>query len=255
MNIVPTRRSNATGGIAEKTAILRPSILTKTNYCHRMALFNTNAWNRIRYTVWAPIYNRLAKVFAPQRKRSFEVLNLQAGERVLLVGAATGVDLDFLPPGVHATAIDITPAMIGRLNQHAQELKRKLNIAAVGRVMDAQQMDFADGSFDAVVLHLILAVVPDPIRCLCEVERVLRTGGRAVIFDKFAPDTGPIPWKLRLLNPLASLVATHVNRKLETILRSSELVVEMDENAGMNGFFRIVLVRKPGCQTESAAIG
>lgn len=61
---------------------------------------NTNAWKRIKYTLWAAVYDLLVKpLFGRKRRRSIEPLDLKAGERVLLVGAGTGLDLDFLPRG------------------------------------------------------------------------------------------------------------------------------------------------------------
>jgi phosphatidylethanolamine/phosphatidyl-N-methylethanolamine N-methyltransferase len=39
-------------------------------------------------------------------------LRLASGDRVLVVGAGTGLDFDFLPSNVHVTAIDVTPAML-----------------------------------------------------------------------------------------------------------------------------------------------
>jgi hypothetical protein len=75
------------------------------------------SWNRFRYTLWAPIYDGLvgATPFKGARRRSMERLELRVDDRVLLVGAGTGLDIDLLPPGVEVTAIDVTPAMLERL--------------------------------------------------------------------------------------------------------------------------------------------
>jgi SAM-dependent methyltransferase len=75
---------------------------------------NTNRWNRIRYTLFAPLYDRVAS-FAAQRRRSLELLALERGERVLLVSAGTGADLPFIPEGVEVVAGDIAPAMVERI--------------------------------------------------------------------------------------------------------------------------------------------
>ncbi|AXK38777.1 class I SAM-dependent methyltransferase [Crenobacter cavernae] len=197
-------------------------------------------FNRWRYTLYSPVYDLVAGLFVEQRRRAIALLAPRPDDKVLIVGAGSGLDLDFLLSQRSLTAIDITPAMISRLERRAQ----KLGVDIDARVMDAQRMDFPDAHFDVVVLHLILAVVPDPIACIREVERVLKPGGRAVVFDKFLPDgkrPGPVRW---LANPIARLVATDINRRLADILSATALVKVHDEDAGFGGFFRIVLLRK-----------
>ena len=65
-------------------------------------------WNRLRYTVWAPVYDAIARAagFDSARRLSIDRLRLAPSDRVLIVGAGTGLDLDFLPSNVHVTAID-----------------------------------------------------------------------------------------------------------------------------------------------------
>jgi ubiquinone/menaquinone biosynthesis C-methylase UbiE len=204
---------------------------------------NTNRWNRWRYTLWAPFYDLLVVNFAKQRRRSLALAAPQPGERVLISGAGTGLDLPLLSAGgLIITAVDITPAMVARTSARA----RALGIAVDARVMDAQALEFTDASFDLVVLHLIVAVIPDPLACVREAARVLRPGGRAVIFDKFAPPgTDPVPLALRLLNPLLNVLATNITRRLAPIVEASGLRVVSDEPTGFGGLLRIVLLKKP----------
>lgn len=55
--------------------------------------------------------------------------------------------------------------------------------------MDAKQLAFEDGSFDAVYSNTILHHVPDPRPFLSEARRVLRPGGVLLIRDLFRPET------------------------------------------------------------------
>lgn len=206
---------------------------------------NTLGWNRVRYTLLAPLYDRVAG-FRPQRRRSLELLNARPGERILIDGCGTGADLAFLPAGVEVTATDLTPAMVQRTRHRAQILGRKVD----ARVMDAQALDFADGSFDAVVLHLILAVVPDPVAAIREAARVLRPGGRAVVFDKWVPDEADVSVARRAANLVSRVVATEITRKLGPLADAAGLQVEHRENLGRGGFFSIALLRKPGGPPE-----
>jgi phosphatidylethanolamine/phosphatidyl-N-methylethanolamine N-methyltransferase len=71
-------------------------------------------WNRLRYAVWAPVYDAIVRAagFDAARRLSIDRLRLAPGDRVLMVGAGTGLDLAFVSSNVHVTAIDITPSML-----------------------------------------------------------------------------------------------------------------------------------------------
>jgi ubiquinone/menaquinone biosynthesis C-methylase UbiE len=200
---------------------------------------NTNRWNQARYTLWAPFYDLVGRRFDAQRRLSLALLDLQAGERVLLVGAGTGSDLPYLPLGCAAVATDLTFAMLVKARPRLRE-----NMRLAG--MDGHRLAVPSGSFDAVVLHLILAVMPEPERCLAEVARVLRPGGRAVVFDKFVRGER-VSLSLRAINLLVGPLFTEVTRNFERILAGSgaPLVVERDEPALLGGLFRRILLRPP----------
>jgi ubiquinone/menaquinone biosynthesis C-methylase UbiE len=192
----------------------------------------------LRYTVWAPVYDLLVGSFAETRKASFRRLDPRPGERVLIVGAGTGADLPHLPRGCRVLATDLTPAMLGRARKHRRE---DTHLA----LMDGHELGVRTASFDAVVLHLVLAVIPEPARCLKEAARTLRPGGRMIVFDKFV--RGPrTPTALRVINPLARVLFTEMTRRFEDILARSgaPLVVERDEPAFLGGLFRHILLRR-----------
>jgi phosphatidylethanolamine/phosphatidyl-N-methylethanolamine N-methyltransferase len=195
-------------------------------------------WNRLRYTLWAGFYDRIVR-FGAQRRRAIERLGLNAGEHVLVVGAGTGADLPYLPAEVSVLATDLTPAMLARA-------RPKAGPGVELRVMDGQALELRDAAFDAVLLHLILAVIPDPVACLREAARVLRPGGRISVFDKFVRQGHRPSLLRRLANLPARLLATDINRVLEDIVAASgaPLHIEHDEPAGFGGAFRIVLLRK-----------
>lgn len=202
-------------------------------------MIDTLGWNRVRYTVLAPVYDLVAG-FGPQRRRAAGLLAPRPGERVLIVGCGTGADLAYLPRGLEIVAGDLTPAMAERAAKRAA----RLGLPAEVRVMDAQRLPFPDASFDAVLLHLILAVVPDPVAAIREAERVLRPGGRATVLDKWVP-AGRAPSLLRRgANLVARVVATDLTRSLEPLVAATSLRIEHREPAGLGGFFSISLLRK-----------
>jgi ubiquinone/menaquinone biosynthesis C-methylase UbiE len=200
-------------------------------------------WNRVRYTVWAPAYDTIARAagFDAARRLSIDRLRLASGDRVLIVGAGTGLDLDFLPSNVDVTAIDVTPAMLKHLERRAADT----GPTVATRIMDARQLAFPDASFDAVVMHLILAVMPEPEHGLREAVRVLKPGGRIAVFDKFLRDEERPSLRRRLINALAKPLFSDLNRRLGPLIAGTPLVIEHDEPVAFGGAYRVVTLTNP----------
>jgi ubiquinone/menaquinone biosynthesis C-methylase UbiE len=174
------------------------------------------------------------------RRAAIDALRLAPGQRVLVVGGGTGLDLPHVPPGVATLLTDLTPAMLARARDRATA---RTLIAQ----MDGHCLGVADRSVDAVLLHLVLAVIPDPVACLRECHRVLRPGGTASVLDKFLPDDARPSLARRALNAVTSVLATDINRKLGDILRDAATTFRLvsDEPAALGGVFRRVQLRKP----------
>ena len=200
-------------------------------------------WNRLRYTIWAPAYDAIARAagFDTARRLSIDRLRLASGDRVLIVGAGTGLDLDFLPSKVDVTAIDVTPAMLKHLERRAAGMGRSVT----ARIMDARELAFPDSSFDAAVMHLILAVMPEPERGLMEAVRVLKPGGRIAVFDKFLSDEEHPSLKRQLLNAIAKPLFSDLNRRFGPLIAGTRLVIEQDEPLAFGGTYRAVTLVKP----------
>jgi ubiquinone/menaquinone biosynthesis C-methylase UbiE len=95
----------------------------------------------------------------------------------LEIGAGTGYfSLNLVRVGAirRATATDISPGMLQTLAANAADLG--LEVETV--VGEAEQLAFADESFDLVFGHAVLHHIPDLERALAEFARVLRPGGR-----------------------------------------------------------------------------
>jgi phosphatidylethanolamine/phosphatidyl-N-methylethanolamine N-methyltransferase len=201
---------------------------------------NSNRWNAIRYAFYAPFYDLIGSLFSAQRCRSLALLDVPPGGKLLLVGAGTGLDLPYIPANVDVTATDLTPAMVDRMARRA----RRLGLAADIRVMDGQHLEFADCSFDAVALHLILAVIPDPVQCMRETVRVLRPGGRIAVFDKFLPDEASPSLLRRMVNPIARFLFSDLNRKAGEIIKCVPVSVIHMEPSFPGGLFKIMILQK-----------
>ena len=186
------------------------------------------------YTLIAPFYDALLeRATRAARRHSLAALPARPG-RVLLAGVGTGLDLPHLPAQHQYVGLDLNRAMLRRALPRA----KTIDFAPVQG--DAQRLPFADASFDHAVLHLILAVVPEPARCLGEVARVLKPGGCALVFDKFLRRGQRAPLR-RLANPLLRRVATRLDVVFEDVLAQTPgLRVAHDRPALAGGWFRMI---------------
>lgn len=201
------------------------------------------SWRIRRWDLYAPHYDRFIS-FDAHRRRSLALARLAPGERVLLCGCGTGQDLPLLPAGLEVFAIDASLGM----------LERAVRRACASQVhflhMDAQRLAFPDACFDCVILHLIVAIVPDPRACLSEAARVLRPGGRIAVFDKYHDGLGKPRFIRRALNPLLRLLATDLNVPLPRLAHEAGLRIVQEEPAMMRGMFRVVRLEPCGLRAE-----
>jgi SAM-dependent methyltransferase len=99
--------------------------------------------------------------------------------RALEIGAGTGYfTLNMLRAGLigEATCSDISPGMLSALQANAE----RLSLAVKTEPADAEDLPFADASFDLVFGHAVLHHIPDLERAFGEFARVLAPGGTIV---------------------------------------------------------------------------
>jgi SAM-dependent methyltransferase len=100
------------------------------------------------------------------------------GLRVLEIGCGVGTDgLQFARAGAIYTGVDLTEAAVGL----ARKNFASANVPGEFRMSDAENLDFADESFDIVYSHGVLHHTPDIEAAVREVHRVLKPGGRAIV--------------------------------------------------------------------------
>ena len=100
------------------------------------------------------------------------------GKSVLEIGCGLGTDgAQFAKAGADYTGIDLTDAAVDLARRRFEIFQ----LSGTFRRADAEQLDFADNSFDVVYSHGVLHHTPDTAGAIREIHRVLRTGGRAVV--------------------------------------------------------------------------
>lgn len=118
--------------------------------------------------------------------RMIELAHLTGEERVLDVATGGGhIALAFAPRVREVVATDLTSAMVEAAARHLAE-RGATNVRC--EVADAEALPYGDAEFDLVTARFAPHHFPDPGRFCNEVARVLRPGGRFVLFDNMAPE-------------------------------------------------------------------
>jgi len=192
---------------------------------------------RRSYTLLAPLYDgMLRRASTRLRAASLAFLDVPRGAPVLVAGIGTGLDVPHLPHGPRYVGLDLTHAMLARVPRGRADLSLVQG--------DVMRLPFPDATFAAVVLHLIVAVVPHPARCLVEAERVARPGAHVIVLDKFLRPGQRAPLR-RAANSISRRLATRLDVVFEEVLESaSALVVERDTPVLAGGWFRSIVLRK-----------
>jgi len=111
----------------------------------------------------------------------------EARGAVLEIGAGTGLNLRHYPAGLEELVL-VEP---GEPMADRVDLSRAPDGVPTRLVRaPAEQLPFADGTFDTVVSTLVLCTVSDPARALSEVARVLKPGGRLLFCEHVRAESG-----------------------------------------------------------------
>lgn len=168
------------------------------------------------------------------------VCSRAAGE-VLEIAVGTGRNLPHHRHDVKLTGIELSPEMLVIARRRAEELGRDGDF----RVGDAQYLEFADASFDSVVLTLALCTIPDDRVAVEEAYRVLRPGGRFLLLEHVRSPIRAVRWVQRAIEPLSvRFMVDHLTREpLEHLGKVGFVVDELERSKW--GIVERVAARKP----------
>jgi SAM-dependent methyltransferase len=165
-----------------------------------------------------------AKAFVPWRERTCEGLF----GVVVEIGFGSGHNVPLYPPGVELVYA-LEPA------SRALALARRRLAASPVRVVtagaDAQSIDLPDGSCDAALSTFALCTIPNPVRALSEVRRVLRPGGRLHFLDHGVASRPGLARIQRALDPWEVRLAggCHLTREPLALVTGAGFVLEWSE--------------------------
>jgi ubiquinone/menaquinone biosynthesis C-methylase UbiE len=134
----------------------------------------------IRHPLFARCFDRLSRIMEPQVGRHRDELLAGLSGRVLEIGAGTGINFGHYPATVEeVVALEPEPYMRAKAEAAAGAATMRVSVEP-GL---AEELGFADHSFDAAVVCLVLCSVNAPARVISELARVLKPGGELRFFE------------------------------------------------------------------------
>lgn len=194
------------------------------------------------------IYDKNARSYD---KRQFMMESLISKKRsifrllkgtILEVGVGTGINLPHYRSSVSLTALDFSAQM---LKQSKLKIK-KLNLYHVKKLIkgDIQHLSkyFKENSFDFITSTFVFCSVPDPIKGLQEVKRILRPNGRLVQIEHGLSNIKIINYFLKFLDPLTvKLFGFHVSRDILYNLKKAGFRIIHQRTLDPAGISRIII--------------
>lgn len=190
----------------------------------------TSKYNRI-----APIYELIDLplelfFFGKWRKEALAGLS----GKVLEVGVGTGRNLKYYPAGCRVIGIDKSEGMLQRAQEKA---KGKKNITLYP--MDAEYLEFPDNSFDYVITTFVLCTIPDPVKALREMRRVLKPSGELIALEHVHSSYPFIDCIEHLINPvLFFLLGDHAIRHTVKNIEKAGFTIKEAKKLAFKDVFR-----------------
>lgn len=157
-----------------------------------------------------------------------------ASGTVLEVGVGSGINLPLYGRDVEAL-VAVDPSLeIWRL-----ALRRASRVPFPVEFLQCsgEQIPLEDKTVDTVVTTWTLCTVPDPLRALREMQRVLKPEGQVIFVEHGrSPDARVLVWQNRL-NPLWNRIGggCNLNRKIDALIREAGLRISRIETGYVRG--------------------
>jgi phosphatidylethanolamine/phosphatidyl-N-methylethanolamine N-methyltransferase len=177
-------------------------------------------------------------IFHPGRKDAVRIANDRPGQRILEVGVGTGLSLPYFRPDSRVTGIDVSAEMLAKAQRRVA--RQQLRHVDELLVMDAENLTFADNSFDAVLALYVASVVPNPARFAAEMRRVCIPGGTILIVNHFTSRNPAMRFIEKRLAPLSGKIGFHADFPLDRFLDASRLDVRESRPSNLFGYWRLL---------------
>ncbi len=143
--------------------------------------------------------------------------------KTLFVAAGTGLNFRNLPSETEIVAIDIDRGKLMRAQGRARSCRGAISVQHA----DLQLLPFADASFDSIATASTLCSVPDPVAALKQMLRVLKPGGKLLMFEHVRSRNFLLGPELDLLSPFMRFLGSVINRDTVAAVQTAGFTVDL----------------------------
>ncbi len=160
---------------------------------------------------------------------------------ILEVGVGTGLNLPHYSPDARVIALDWSPRMVELARQRANRLGlTQVKEIRVGDVQDLHWIPPA--SFDFVTSSCVFCSIPNPVKGLREIGRILRPTGYLVQIEHGLSKISILNDFLKFIDPLmVKMKGAHLTRNHEKNLEQAGFEINFDHELDPAGITRIII--------------
>jgi len=188
-----------------------------------------------RYDRVAPVYDSLEYLMEKGKMGDWRQNLWQRVEdkidkdnmRLLEAGVGSGKNIEYYPDNIEIYAIDFSPKMIQEAEKKAKKYNREVKLLE----MDIQDLNFEDNNFDLIVTSCVFCSVPDPVKGLKELKRVLKKDGRIIMLEHMRSQNELVGKLMDWFNWVSLYTwGANINRKtIENIEKAGLKLVEVND--------------------------
>ena len=180
-------------------------------------------------------------MFQQGRQAIITKMNCHSGDRILEVGVGTGLSLPLYSRNVQITGIDLSREMLARARM--RKIRENLTHVAALQLMDAENMEFGDNSFDMVVAMYVVSVTPHPARLVNEMRRVCKPEGELYIVNHFHHTNPFVGGVERMISPLSRQMGFRPDFSMKKFIQETGLDVVERIPVNLLGYWTLLKCR------------
>ena len=195
-------------------------------------------------------YNRIAGLYdfltSGNEKRRFSIWRSNfispLKGTILEIGIGTGKSIKYYNENCKLLGIDLSEKMLQRARDKLAKSGKK-NITLMQ--MNAENLDFENDFFDYVVTSCVFCSVPDPVKGLMEIRRVLKPSGKLIMMEHVLSEHVLIALIEHMNNPISKLLTgVNINRNTRQNVINAGMKISDEKNLALFDVFKLFVAEK-----------